>query len=126
MNKNAVIEDCRQSRAEGKRQDTSTVGVNECISRNVKCIRCRLEPLECRCDILRSPDSEWCDFDAERAGHRLNLTHLEHGFGKASISYDRQPAEPGQNLTQELEALAGKIGRLDRQSSDVAAWSRQT
>jgi hypothetical protein len=37
-----------------------------------------------------------------------------------------QPAEPGDNLTQEFESLAGKIGLLVRQSSGVAARSRQT
>src|SRR4029077_5546075 len=54
------------------------------------------------------------------------LAHLQHGLGIAGISYGCQPAKPGENLTQKFETLAGKIGRLHRQSSDVAAWSRQT
>src|SRR5262245_13796738 len=32
----------------------------------------------------------------------------------------------GNNLEQYFEAFASKIGALDRQSSDVAAWSRKT
>src|SRR6516165_606628 len=84
-----------------------------------------LERLERGCNILGSPDFEWRDFDAKPASHGLNLGHLQHALGKVSISYDCQPAEPGENLTQEFETLAGNIGRLSRQSSDVAAWSRQ-
>jgi hypothetical protein len=61
---------------------------------------------------------------SERAG--LNLAHLQHGLGKANISYDCQPAKPGENLTQEFEPLAGKVGLLGRQSGDVAARLRQT
>jgi len=33
-------------------------------------------------------------------------------------------AETGENLAQHFEALAGKIGLLDRQTGDVAARSR--
>ena len=122
----AGIEDRRQSRAERKRDDASAVGVNECIAHNVKCVRLCLERLEGGSNILCSPDFEWRDFDAERASRGLNLAHLQHGLGIANIDHDCQPAEPGDNLTQEFEPLAGKIGRLDRQSSDVAARSRQT
>jgi hypothetical protein len=42
------------------------------------------------------------------------------------MGHDRQPAETGNNLAQQFEALASKIGRLERQASDVAARSRQT
>src|SRR6516162_8140497 len=44
------------------------------------------------------------------------------------ISRDRQcqPVEAGDNLAQEFKSLSGKIGRLDRQASDVAARPRQT
>src|SRR5262245_12574410 len=126
LNKRAGIEDRRQSRAERKRHDASTVGVNEGITHNVKCVRLCLERLERSCNILGSPDFEWRDFDAHPASHGLNLAHLQYALGKANISHDRQPAEPGENLTQKFETLAGKIDRQDRQSSDVAAWSRQT
>src|SRR5262249_60839334 len=91
-----------------------------------KCIRLWLEHLEGGSNILCSPDFEWRDLDAERASHGLNLAHLQHGLGKANVSHDCQPAEMGDNFAQEFEALGSSIGRLDRQSSDVAAWSRQT
>src|SRR5262249_56457708 len=38
---------------------------------------------------------------------------------------DRQMAQTGDNLSQEFEPLAGKIGGLGRQAGDVAARSRQ-
>ena len=66
------------------------------------------------------------DLEAERAGRCLNLAHLQHGVGIADIGHDRQPAKTGDNLAQEFEPLAGKIGLLDRQAGDVAARSRQT
>ena len=122
----AVVEDRRQPRAERKRDDARAVGGSECIAHDVKCVRLGLERLEGGSDILRSPDFEWRDFEAERASRSLNLAHLQHGLGKANIGHDCQPAEPGDNLAQEFKSLAGKIGLLDRQSSDVAARSRQT
>src|SRR5262249_32874999 len=125
LNKRAGIENHRQSRAERKRDDTSTVGVNERIAHDVKCVRLSLERLERGCNILGSPDFERRDLNAETASHGVNLGHLQHALGKVSISYVCQPAKPGENLTQEFETLAGNIGRLGRQSSDVAAWSRQ-
>src|SRR5262249_18464032 len=125
LNKRAGIENRGQSRAERKRDDASTVGVNERIAYNVKCVRLCLERLERGCNILGSPDFEQHDLDAETASDGLNLGHLQRALGKVSISDDCQPAQPGENLTQEFETLAGNIGRLTRQSSDVAAWSRQ-
>jgi len=122
----ADTDDSWHSRAERKRDDASTVGLNECIAHNVKCVRLCLERLEGGSNILCSPDFEWRDFDAERASHGLNFAHLQHGLGKANISHDCQPAEPGENLTQEFEPLAGKIRLLVCQSSDVAARPRQT
>ena len=121
-----MLKDRRKPRAERKRDDARAVGDNECIAHDVKCVRLGLERLEGGSDILRSPDFEWRDFEAERASRGLNLAHLQHGLGIANICHDCQPAEPGDNLAQKFESLAGKIGRLDRQSSDVAARSRQT
>ena len=112
MNKSAGVKDRRQSRADRKRHDASTVGINKCIAHNVKCVRLCLERLERGCNILGSPDFEWRDIDAEPAGHGLNLAYLQRSLGVPGISYDCQPAEPRENLTQKFETLAGKIGRL--------------
>ena len=92
---------------------------------DIKGLGAALERLEGGRDILRSPDFECGDVEAERAGRCLNLAHLQHGDGIADIGHDRQTAQTGDNLAQEFEPLAGKIGRLDRQAGDVAARSRQ-
>ena len=76
-----VLEDRRQPRAERKRDDARAVGGNERIGHDVKCVRLGLERLEGGSDILRSPDFEWRDFEAERASRGLNLAHLQHGWG---------------------------------------------
>src|SRR5262245_11260374 len=125
LDKFAGIEDRRQPSAERKRDGASAVGGNESINHNVKRVCSGLERLEGGSDILCSLDCEWRDFDAERASGGLNLTHLQHGLWKANIKYDCQPAETRNDLTQEFEPLAGKIGLLDRYSSDVAARPRQ-
>ena len=116
----------RQSRAERQVLMRIRLVFVERVDSDIKCVRAALERLEGGRDILRSPDFEWDDFEAERAGRCLNLAHLQHGGGIADIGHDRQPAETGDNLAQEFESLAGKIGRLHRQAGDVAARSRQT
>ena len=75
---------------------------------DIKCLRAALERLEGRRDILRSPDFERDDLEAERAGRCLDLAHLQHGGGIVDIGHDRQPAETGDDLAQEFESLAGK------------------
>ena len=88
--------------------------MNECIARNVKCVRVCHERLEGGSNILCSPDFEWRDFDAERATRGLNLVHLQNALGKTNINHDCQAAEPGNNLAQKFKAFAGNIGLLDR------------
>ena len=102
----------RQSRAQRQGVDANPVGVHERVGHDIKCVGAALERLEGGRDILRSPDFECDDLKAERAGRCLNLAHLQHGGGIADIGHDRQPAETGDNLAQEFESLAGKIGRL--------------
>src|SRR5262249_14747808 len=77
-------------------------------------------------DILRSLNFERGDFETERAGRGLSLAHFQHGGGIIDIGQNRQTAQPGDNLAQELEPFAGKIGALHRQAGHVAARPRQT
>ncbi len=99
--------------------------INERVGTDIECVRAALERLEGGRDILRSPDFGCDDLKAERAGCCLNLAHLQHGDGTADIGQNRQSAKTGNNLAQNFEPLAGKIGLLDRQAGDVAARSRQ-
>ena len=116
----------RQSRGEREGVDANPVGAYERVGDDIKCIRATLERFEGGRDILRSPDFDCGDFEAERAASCLNLAHLQHGCGIVDIGHDRQPAETGDNLAQKFESLASKIGLLVRQAGDVAARSRQT
>jgi hypothetical protein len=84
-----------------------------------------LEHLNSGCDILRLSDFAGGDFEAERTGCRLNLPHLQNGAGSAGVAHDRQPAKIADNLAQKLETLAGSIGLLDRQASNVASGAGQ-
>src|SRR6516225_3873707 len=63
--------------------------------------------------------------DIPPAGRGLSFAHFQHRGGIAGIGHDRQMAQTGDNLAQEFEPLAGKIGGLGRQAGDVAARSRQ-
>ena len=65
------------------------------------------------------------NFETKRARRCLNLAHFQHGGRCVAIGHDRQTAQTGDNLAQQSESLASKIGCLERQAGDVAAWSRQ-
>jgi hypothetical protein len=54
------------------------VGVNERIGHNVKCVHLGFERLKGGCNILRSVNCEWRNFNAERTSRGLDLAHLQH------------------------------------------------
>jgi len=126
LDKLAGTENCGQSAGEGKRHDGGTVRDDDCILHDVKGIGLGIERFEGGSDILRSPDLQRGDFDAMRVGRGLDVPDLKRRIGKARVSHDGQPAQPGNGLTQQFEALAGDLGCLNRQSRDVAAGPRQT
>ena len=70
------------------------------VHRDVKCVRLGLESVEGGCNILRSPDAMWRDFEAERAGRARDLTHFPHGRGIIGIIHNCQLAETGNSLAQ--------------------------
>jgi hypothetical protein len=55
-----------------------------------------------------------------------NLGHLPCCPWIADIRHDRQSAEAGNDFAQEFDSLAGEVGRLPRESGDVAAGTRET
>jgi hypothetical protein len=63
-------------------------------------------------DILGSSDFKRKDLDAHRAGRYMDLVHLQHSTATANICQNRQPLETRQDLTQEFEAFASKVGEL--------------
>jgi hypothetical protein len=70
--------------------------------------------IEGGCNILRSVNCEWRNFNAERTSRGLNLAHLQHGLGGVKINHDCQPAKLRHDLAHQLEPLARNFGRLVR------------
>ena len=101
------------------------IAVQNRIGSNIKRLRATLERFQGGRDILRSPNFESNNIEANRAGRGLSFAHFQHRGGIAGIGHDRQMAQTGDNLAQEFEPLAGKIGGLGRQAGDVVARSRQ-
>src|SRR5262245_6426795 len=104
----------RESRAQCQRVDANPVSVYERVTNNVKGVRAPFERLDGGGDVLRSSDFRSCDFKAECVRRFLNLAHLQHGAAVVYISHDRQPAESGHNLAQQLQAFATGISLLER------------
>src|SRR6516164_1322915 len=92
--------------------DANLVGYRECVGPDIKSLYMAVEGFESRRDILRSPDFERAHFEPEPLGRCLHLAHLRQGAGIAAIRNDRQPFEAWDNLTQQLQSLPGKVGRL--------------
>ena len=99
--------------------------VRKRVDTDIKCVRAAFQRLEGGRDILRLPNFESVDFEAERGGRRLNLAHLPHNGGIVDIANDRQTAETVDDLAQEFKLLASDVGHLVRQAGGVAARSRQ-
>ena len=114
----------RQSR--GKRQGVkpNPVAVHESLSTDIKCIGVALEPLNGGRDIVGAPDFHCGNLKSKRACRCPDVAHLLHGEGIIDIGHNRQLAEAGDKLAQEVESLADKIGRENRQAGNVATWSR--
>jgi hypothetical protein len=49
--------------------------------------------------------------ESELTGRRLQLAQLQHGERIADIAHDRQTAQVGNGLAQQVEPLSGKIDR---------------
>ena len=66
------------------------------------------------CLVVLAPDRQ-----AELAGCCLGLAHFHYGGGIADIAHDRQPAQIGDNLPQQFEALGASVERLECQTRVV-------
>ena len=63
--------------------------------------------------------------DAENASRCLNLVDLRDGGGVADIGQDAQTMDTRDDFTQEFKPFGSEVSRLERQTRDVAAWSRE-
>jgi hypothetical protein len=77
-------------------------------------------------DIVCSPQIGRYNLEIQDAGGCLSLVHLHHCIGGTNIGHDPQPAQIGDNITQEFKALTGSIGYLGRQAGDIGTRSGQT
>src|SRR5262249_31062465 len=105
--------------------DASPLCEDKWVGADINCLRAISECCEGRCNILGSPHLEHGDFDAENASRCLNLVDLRHGGGVADIGQYPQTMDTRDDFAQEFKPLGSEVRRLERQTRDVAAWSRQ-
>jgi hypothetical protein len=86
--------------------------------------RATLKGLEGRRNIRRLPNFQGDSLDAERVHRVVDLGQLPHGRRIVGIGHDSQSAKAGDDLAQELEALARKFGRRDRQPVTLPPYRR--
>src|SRR5215472_3751144 len=107
-------------------RSNSSRGVYERIGRDIKRVHAALERLKCGHKIFGTPNFEDGSIEAEGARCRVNFGHVQHASGIVTIPHDRQSAQAGYSLAQDLETFGGKICPLARYPGDVRARSRQT
>jgi hypothetical protein len=76
-------------------------------------------------NILRPPNIERRDIEADRTGAGLYGAPLQYAIGIIEVCHNRQAMEIGDSLAKKFYSFAGEIGGLQRQSGDVAAWMRK-
>ena len=77
-------------------------------------------------NILGTPNLRRRYLDTEGISSAPNDVDLYRRGRVVAVEQDRQPTQTGNDLAQQLEPLAGKLVRLDRQAGDIAARPRQT
>src|SRR5262249_17979080 len=122
----AITVNRRQSCAYRQNRKSVPVRRYQRVASDIKCVSLPLERLDGRRDSLGALVFGGGDLEPERAGRRQHLADVQHNGGIIDVGHDRQPPETGDNLAQEFETFASKIGRLVRQTCNVAARPRQT
>ena len=65
------------------------------------------------------------DLDPEPGRHLLDLVHFERHVWNVDVAHHRDASQSRHDLAEKLQPVAGKIGLLVRQTSDVTARPRQ-
>ena len=104
---------------------SNSVGERQVVQKDVERVRTAVEGVECGRDVVGLPDFQVENLKSKRTCRCLNLASVEDGTGIDDIDQDRQPAQTGDNLAQQFESLASKVGLLTRQPGDVAARSHE-
>lgn len=102
-----------------------SVRIHERVGTNIERVGVAIEFCKHRLDVLGAAHIEDGDFDAERAGRRLNIARLQEHERAIHVGENGQPSKARNNLAQQIESLADDIVSLNRQTSDVAARMRE-
>src|SRR5262245_15370599 len=117
--------DCRQSCGHCQSIDAGPLCEDKWVGADINCLRAISECREGRCNLLGPPHLEHGDFDVENASRCLNLVYFSDGGGVADIGQYSQTMDTRYDFAQEFKPLRSEVRRLERQTRDVAAWSRQ-
>src|SRR6516225_9508430 len=121
----SIVEDRRQVRSSCKRDDARGIGGDKSVYAYIERISHGLDRVKAGNNILRPPNIERRDIEADRTGAGLYGVPLQYAIGIIEVCYNRQAMEIGDSLAKKFYSFAGEIGDLQRQSGDVAAWMRK-
>jgi hypothetical protein len=106
--------------AQRKVVDENSVSVGQRVTRDVKCLSTVSERIECGRKIIGLPDLQHHYFETKSLSCGLYLVDLKLASGVTYESEYRQLAECRHEFTQNFEALARKVKRLERHAGNVA------
>jgi hypothetical protein len=84
------------------------------VADDVQRLRATVERTDDRRDVLRLLHIKTDDLKSEFAGGRKKLFDRQFSGGVIGIGEDRELSEPGKEIAQYFEPLAGEIGLLVR------------
>src|SRR5215469_5357990 len=76
--------------------------------------------------VLRLPDFQRANLEAEQGGRVLELSHLEDSKVIADVSHERQTAQMRDHFAQKLQPLAGEIISDCGKTGRMTSGPRQT
>src|SRR6516164_420119 len=115
----------RQSLDQRQGIEANSVAGHEWVAHDIHRVDSAFEIREGGREILGSSDFKYRHIQAEWSSRRLQLADLQNDSGPTVMANSRQPLQAGDHLAQKLKPLGRKLGRLNRQACDIAAWPRQ-
>src|SRR5262245_65682300 len=122
----AIAVNGRQVRAYCQNAEPVSISGYERVARDIQRLSPPLKCLDGRRNILGATDFRYGGLKAKRPSRRPDLADIQPHGGIIDIGHDCQVAKVGNNLTQELDTLASKIGCLIGQTGNIATRPCQT
>src|SRR5262249_15464545 len=91
----------------------------KCVYAHIERISHGLDRVKAGNNILRPPNIERRDIEANRTGTGLYRAPLQYGIGIIEVCHNRQAMEIGDSLAKKFYSFAGEIGGLQRQPGDL-------